>query len=730
MGIATDIKRGLRALLVVALAAFAAGAFAQDKGGDDDALEHDRYERATLKGSTIEPAKANLAGWFEVRHFPFWHDRNGATPAWEEIGPSVLQHSWGDLNNAGRCCAVVVDPTDPRIVWVGAASGGIWRSTDEGKTWNPVGDQNASLSIGALALDPFDHNTIYAGTGEPHNSIDSFFGAGLLRSSDGGQTWTLLSSDVYLGTSFSRIVPHPSRPGFLYAATTRGVLRSLDGGGTWVQLLKGAATDLLIDPKSPDTLVASIGASGGSPINGLYKTTDAGQTWKHLTNDLPSNPWAMARIQMANCQAFPNVLYVSIYGTNGHPAGMYKSTDFGESWIRLPNAPDYAGGQSWYDNYVMVSPVNPNVVFVGGTSTYRTVDGGDTWIDDTRSYAGGPVHPDNHFLAFSPVDPSTLYLCTDGGVFRSRNLGESWESVSNGLGTVQFQSLDVHPWDPNVAYGGTQDNGTNKYTGSKAWTNVFLGDGGVTHVNWKNPNIVYTEYVDLTICKSTDAGHTWDWNDTNGIDPHEGKLFYAPYNLDPSDPDTLVAGAQKVYRSTDAAASWTAISPILGSRVSAVVVAPSARGVIYAGTTDGHAWVTPNTGKNWYDISKGLPRGAYVNDICVDPRDARTVYLAINGWAPDHIWKSTDAGGHWTNLMDNLPPMPVNAIALDPHRPNRVYLATQLGVFVSDHGDGQWRRFGSGLPNVPVFSIVANARTGYVTIGTHGRGGWRIPLPD
>jgi photosystem II stability/assembly factor-like uncharacterized protein len=394
----------------------------------------------------------------------------------------------------------------------------------------------------------------------------------------------------------------------------------------------------------------------------------------------------------------------------------------------MPNAPSYAGGQAWYDNCIAVSPTNPNVVFVGGFSTFRTLDGGETWEDNTRSYGGGQVHPDHHSLTFSPADPKTVYLCTDGGAFRTRNLGQSWESISNGLATVQFQSVDVHPTDENIAYGGTQDNGTNKYTGSTAWTSVFLGDGGTTRVNWKNPDVVYTEYVNLTILKSHDGGKNWD-GATDGIDPAEGKLFYAPFNLDPSDPDTLVAGAQKVYRSTNAAAGWSPISPKLGSRVSAVTIAPNLSSVIYAGTNDGHVWVTPNTGKEWFEITKGLPRG-YISDICVDPRNARRVYVALGGWSPNRIWKSVDAGGTWQNVSDGLPDMPVQAITLDPRHPSTVFIATTIGVFASDQGGKRWSRYGVGLPNVPVFSIVANSKTNWLTIGTHGRGAWRVRLPE
>ncbi len=708
-------------LLVTLCAAF------QQKERADEQLQREAFERDNANGSTLPAARARLTAFFEVRHMPLWQTKNGVTPKWQEMGPTVISHSWGDMDNGGRTCMIAINPRDPRILYLAAASGGIWKSTDEGKSWNPIGDQIASMSVGAVAIDPFNPNVIYAGLGEPHYSLDSFHGVGFLRSRDAGKTWDLLSSDVFLDYTFSRIVPNPHRPGFLYAATSRGVFRSLDYGGTWVQLLSGPATDLLLDARSPDTLIASIGMPFGSSKNGLYKTTDAGASWTHLTRDLPAKATDLGRIQMDQCQAFPNVIYASLYGKANGLVGLYKSTDFGERWLRMPNAPSYAGGSAWYSNCIAVSPTNPNVVFVGGFSTFRTLDGGETWEDNTKSYAGGPVHPDHHSFTFSPTEPGTLYLCTDGGAFRTRNLGQSWESVSNGLATVQFQSVDVHPTDPNIAYGGTQDNGTNKFTGTTAWTNIFLGDGGVTRVNFKNPDVVYTEYVNLVLLKSTDAGKNWQ-DATNGIDPAEGKLFYSPYNLDPSDPDTLVAGAQRVYRSTDAATNWTAISPKLGARVSAVTIAPNLSKVIYAGTNDGRMWVTPNTGKAWYEISKGLPKG-YVNDICIDPHNARRAYVALGGWSPDRIWMTEDAGGTWKNLSGALPAMPIQAITLDPHHTNTLFIATTIGVFVSDDKGKNWKRFGAGLPNVPVFSIVANPVTDWLTIGTHGRGAWRIKLP-
>jgi photosystem II stability/assembly factor-like uncharacterized protein len=674
-------------------------------------------------------AKAELKAWFETRHFDLWANRNGVAGKWQELGPTTILNGWGGMENAGRMTALAVDPTDSRIVYAGAASGGIWKSEDFCATWHPVADFQPSLSYGCLAIDPFDHNTIYAGMGEPNNSQDSFHGAGLMRSRDAGKTWQLVATNVFIGQNFSRIVPNPARPGWLYVATSRGVLRTTDYGGTWVNLLDGDATDLLVDPQSPETIIAALGRAFGDSRNGLYRSDDAGQTWHRLTNDLPFPGRELGRLQFSQCAKYPQVIYAAMWSHGGQLLGLMKTTDFGHSWIRLPNAPNYAGSTQWYYNVVAVSPVNPNAVFVAGFSTFRSLDGGETWEDNTRSYAGGAIHPDHHALTFDPNDPETLYLCADGGVFRTRDLGNHWESVCHGLGTVQFTFVDVHPTDPKVAWGGTQDNGTNKFRGVPEWTNTFSGDGGVTRVSTKNPNVVYTEYVDLAMLKSTDGGESWSWGVTEGIDLSEGALFYAPFNLDPNDPDTLVAGARRVYRTTNAAGSWTPISPILGSRVSALTIAPRLSAVIYAGTSDGRMWVTPDTGKSWYEITAGMERG-YIADICVDPNNARHIYVAQSTWDHSTLWRSEDAGGHWTNISDNLPPVPVHGLVLNPSHPGTIYAGTEVGVFISTQRGGRWRRFGSGLPNAPVYSIVANKQTGFVTVGTHGRGAWRIPLGE
>lgn len=682
-------------------------------------------------GTNPAAAMAQFQAWYTTHLFPVYTVPGQPAAQWEEMGPGKLTHGWAGMDNAGRMTSLVVAP-DSTTLFAAAASGGLWRSFDAGMSWKPVADFTPSLSYGVIALDPRHPQTIYAGQGEQNNSADSFAGAGIMRSVDNGAHWTLLGLKVFSGQRFSQIICDPRTDGIVYAATTRGVMRSTDSGVNWVTLLPGNATDLAINPQSPNQMLAAIGYAKGDRLNGIYRSTDFGATWKKITKYFPYNPRNLGRLQFGQCRDYPNVMYVAMYSSEAYNQGLLgflKTEDFGKTWIQLPKAPSFAGGSAWYYNVVAVCPNNPNVIFLCGTTTYRSIDGGQTFQDITRSYGNGPVHPDHHWIAFDPNHPDTMYLCTDGGVFVSKDLGVTWEARNDNLATIQFQYLDVHPTDPSIAYGGTQDNGTNKFSGNYNWRNVQLGDGGYTIVDPFNPNTVYAEYVNLALYKTEDAGRTWQWGMTNGIDIKEGALFYNPFNIDPNDGNVLVTGTTRVYRTTDGEKTWTPISPFLGSNITALTIAPNNSKVIYVGTRQGKAFVTPDTGAHWYPISDGLPAQP-IDTIAIDPDDARIVYVGQTGLKDPTLWKSTDAGGHWTCISDKIPPVNVHQICLDPFDSSKVFAATDVGVFISLGGNGQWQKYGTKLPGAPVFSLVANKVTGWLTAGTHGRGGWRVPLPE
>jgi photosystem II stability/assembly factor-like uncharacterized protein len=685
----------------------------------------DYYEARRGTPPARPGASWRRSAWLDAMEVPYWTDPNGVTPSWECIGPLNITSGWGGYDDSGRISAIAVDPRDSQRVYIGASHGGVWLSEDGCKTWKPLSDFEASLSYGALILDPFDPDIIYGGTGEAHSSGDSYFGAGLLRSTDRGKTWELFGQPEFAGAYFGQLVASPNVKGLLIGATSHGLFRSLDRGRTWTKLLDGYFRDVVNSPRQPDVFYTC-----GGPGNAVavYKSSDSGNTWELLGGGLPP-PGPYGRSQLAICRDHPETVYVS-HIINGRTA-LYRTDDSGRTWRHLVNAYNYA---SWYNQFLACAPDNPDIIYEGGTTCHRSVDGGETWVDIARTYQWG-AHPDWHGYTFDPNDPRVLYAGTDGGLFISYDRGDTWIARNDGLATVQFTGIGVHPWDPYIAIGGTQDNGTLRYRHDKRWKQVFYGDGGTSIINPVNPDRMYTEYITLQMYRSDNGGDDWGWI-AGGID-RTGALFYAPFEMDPNNPDVLVAGASRVWRTTDGGDTWTAISGNMGS-VSALAVAPHNSEVVYAGSRDGRIWVTPNCGKDWYEITKGAAGdrggrgryGAFVSAIAVDPRSPRRVIVAFGGYGHKHLYRSENAGGTWTVIDDNLPDAPATHVVIDPTRPDDVYVSLDVGVFVSNSWGGHWRRYGIGLPHSPVERLDLNRRTGYLSTATHGRSAWRVPLPD
>lgn len=691
------------------------------KGLKDDIAGRAEYYAMRHAGNGRDPQEAMRAAVVGVGRLSYWKDFTGQGPKWECIGPFGLSEAWGSSDNSGRVSSIVIDPRNTRRIYLAGAIGGVWKSEDRGKTWTPMSDFEESLSFGALALDPFDPDTIYACTGEAHGASDSRLGVGMLRSNDQGRTWELFAQEELRGTAVGQMVCSKKVRGLLMVAAGNGLWRSLDGGKSWIKMVEGGFQDITNSYREPDTYYA---CGGTFARGGVWKTTDAGNTWRLLSGTRA--PGTFGRPQLAQCEEFPKTVYASFAVGEANGIAIYRTDDGGDTWTHLRGAVNYGGGQLWYDNFIACSPDNPKQLFGGGVTVYRTDDGGWIWRDVSRSYGDGVnTHPDFHCYRFDPHDPKTIYAGCDGGLFVSYDRGETWDSLNKGLATLQFVGMDVDPVNPHVAYGGTQDNGTSRGRGAPMWKEIFFGDGGITLVDYNRPNRVYTEYVGLTMAKSDDYGDNWV-DCTNGID-RSGALFYSPFELDPNNPDILVAGSAWVWRTTDWAQSWTRISGNMG-QVSAMRIARGHSEVIYAGSRWGGVWVTPNTGKDWYDINDGLPRD-FVTAIEIDPRTPRTAYVTLAGFGHDHIFKTENAGGSWTSVEDNLPDAPINHILVDPNRPEDVYIATEVGVFVSNSGGGNWKRYGVGLPNSVCQRLALNRRTGYLTVATHGRSCWRVPLP-
>lgn len=671
-----------------------------------------------------------------------------ADTAWMPLGPGNIPGL--SIQSTGRLTAIAVHPTNPNVIYVGGAQGGVWKTTNGGANWVPLTDKECSLAMGWIVIDPVDPEIVYAATGEQHFSGDSYFGCGVLRSTDGGATWTQLGAEVFDiasaasgGVRISRLVLDPRTAGStanatLYVAADNGVWKSTDGGASWRRTLNAGtggpapATDLVMHPSDPDVLYAAVGRVTGDAANGVYRSTDAGVTWTKL-GGFPSQD--VGRINLAIAPSQPSILYASMQNAFGGPGGdgsllgIYKSTDGGETWSLASNEPS-CGTQCWYDMTLAVHPNDPDTVFFGGVPLYRSTDGGQTF-QMVGTGPGGSIHVDQHVIIYDPNDPRTVYVGNDGGIYRSRSGGApgSWESLNTDIAITQFYAgIGLHPTDPDIMLGGTQDNGTLRYDGSPSWRNVLGADGGFTAIDFQDPRFAYaetqwTQNSGFSGPRRSDDGGPFELK-TIGIDLSDRALFIPPLVMDPSDPTVLYFGTFRLYRTTNRGESWEVISPELGSlgrTISAIAVAPSAPQVIYVGTSGGEIHRTRNGGGEWTNVSAGLPE-RFVTDIAVDPSNPDIAIATFSGFRTEHVFRTTDGGATWTAISNGLPDMPVNAVVTDPRSSLILYIGTDLGVFRTVNGGASWEPLNEGMPNVAVFDLALNPRTRRLVAATHGRG--------
>ncbi len=696
-------------------------------------------------------------------------------PQWQNIGPAPMISSkigQQQINVSGRVTALAIHPTQPNTVYLGAAQGGVWKTTNGGDSWTPLTDNQASMSMGALAIDPQNPNTIYAGTGEPTRGLDNYYGAGILKSTDGGATWTRQGISAFNGLAIARILVHPTNSNIVYAASsqsgqagpvspTRGIFRSQDGGVTWQGLLTCTAcfgaTDLEIDPGNPNTLYAGIQG------NGVFKSTDGGNNWGQLTNNLP-NPQSVGvgRVVLSISQSNPAVVYASyqiVIPNKYDGALVFGTTDGGATWTQISTGGyNFCGSQCWYSHTIEVDPANPNTLYAGGTANYsgnseadfsvrqvvvKTTNRGGSWLDlSDNSAPNRSLHPDMHVIAFDPANSQTLWVGNDGGVWKSTDGGQTWSNRNTNLATLQFTGIAVDPTNPAIIQGGMQDNNkafTTNGGATRGWTAVDVGDGGFGAIDPFNPTIWYgTRFGKSFQRNDQGSGLTGFWPIiTTGIDQADRALFYVPLAVDPSTQGVLYLGTYRVYRTTDRGDSWTAVSPDLSGGqgyVSAIAVAPSGPATVWAGTSDGRIQVTTNSGGSWTNTTAAPLPSRYVSRLAVSPTDPKTAYAVFSGFnthtpgEPGHVFKTTNRGASWQDISGNLPDVPVQSIALDASHPGTVYIGTDTGVFRTQDDGGSWIPFNNGLANVAVVDLVLTANNSKLFAATHGRSIYRVDL--
>ncbi|HET9485731.1 MAG TPA: hypothetical protein VFO79_17340 [Xanthomonadales bacterium] len=779
----------------------------------------DAYPRALAQAKSLRRHSAVSGKSYDVADAK-------AAPRWEFLGPT---------NIAGRARTLEFDPRNPDRLLLGGVSGGVWESLDAGSSWRPLSEGAEFINIGALAIDPVEPDTIYAGTGELYRNSGqpyaAMWGQGILVSRDGGRTFVQLSAtanDDFRYVADVVLSPHDHRR--LYAATNTGLWRSDDAGTSFRQVLRPldaqgrlryeGCNELQVLPDGARDRVLAACASRSTddrywlpgtilPVNDcgtdrpcpatLFLNEDAGGdgAWQPVLSEA-----GMGRTILDYARSSPNVVYalsasiVPGHDRNGDGAGdydnglhaLFRSDDGGRTWqARLRN--DSADALStyllsysdnfeqcqgffdaysagWYNMALAVDPRNAEVVWTGGMELYRSDDGGRSfgkasyWTANPNGGVG--VHADMHLLRFDPrYDGSAnqrLYVANDGGLAATLNAnapthrgaltacaptsgGITWNSLVSGLGTTQFYTGAVTP-NGTLYMGGTQDNGTLRNStngGSRVFAHIFGGDGATVAIDPRNPNTQYVSYQNVNIHRSINGGPFI--RATSGI--ADSSIFIMPYLIDPTAPDRLYAGGSRLWRTNNQGTAWSAASASFGpeflDKVSALAVAPSNGNRMLVGNQRRIFWnhnaTASGGGTPWQSSS---PRTGWVSSLNFDPVDANVAYATYSSFGGAHVWRSGDGGQSWSAIDGSgaarLPDIPVHTLAIDPTNRARLFVGTDLGVFVTTDGGASWAVENTGFANTIVESLrvapgdASNPARLYAF--TYGRGVWRVPLAD
>lgn len=665
---------------------------------------------------------------------------------WASLGPAPSTFGgWAFGNVSGRVAALAADWPSGTF-YVGSASGGLWKSTNLGASWSPLFDSAGTLTIGTVTVDPNDPQTLWIGTGENVSGCESYFGIGLLRSTDGGATWEARngggSSTLEDLSSFADVVVDPRNSnhlvtgGRLRGCTTGngqsgGLYTSDDGGMTWTPRLSGTQIyEIVQDPAVQDIFWAASN-------KGIYKSTDNGANWTLQTaSGLPNGD--TGRTELAVSPSDSSVVYALFASGASGNAEFWRSGDGGASWTKMSEGGDACDGQCWYNMVVRVHRTDPDIVYRGTVHVFKSLDGGATWTDLSNSWGSSQkVHQDTHELLMNPDDPESFWVGCDGGVWQSQDGGSSFVNRIGNLTMTQFYAIGVHPTDGGIICGGAQDNSSLARTTSDVWDlQAVTGDGFVCHIDPQNPDYNYiTSYPSggYPHVSRSENGILGSFHGITGAGSgiYEGDRinWVTPYILDPTSPNILFLGTHRVYRSTNYGDHWDPVGPedlTNGSgNVLSLDINRNFPNVVLAGTTDGKVWRSTNGGIDWTDISTGLPSRA-INDLASDPTNPGRLLAVVGGFNSAHLWVWGEDSG-WSEGGSGLPNVPTNTVMMLTD--SRVYVGADTGVFKSIDGGASFEPFMNGLPQgLVVTDLKYNQSLDLLSAGTYGRGAWQIVL--
>lgn len=706
--------------------------------------------------------------WFyRQRAYPFTELRSDLyykameqIQAMEKNGLKTGQESWtlvGPVNIGGRVTDIEMPSNDQNTIYLGAASGGIFKSTDLGTTWKPIFDNSVALSIGDIDISKTNPDLLYAGTGEPNagGGSHTYEGYGVYKSTDAGATWN--QNGLTEAGSIGRVKIDPLNPDTVYVAamghlfsynSERGVFRTRDGGANWQKVLyltdSTGASDLCINQADPRIIYAAMWErtrrpqyqSYGGKTSGLWRTSDGGDTWSELLNGLPKGD--VGRIGIDISDTNPLVLYATYTDSTGYLNGIYKTIDGGDNWSRTADLGENSSYWWWFSE-IDVDPINPNIAYVSGFNAYKTTNGGTTWKQTFNN-----AHVDMHGVFVHPKDNALSLLCSDGGLFISRAGGNTPFHIEN-LPITQFYTCEVDYQNPDQYYGGAQDNGVIRVTNGMVnrWRSILGGDGFVVKVDPTDSRYVYAEYQYGELSRSIDSALTFDYG-KQGIIGGDRWNWKSPLELDPRNPSILYFGSNRLYKSNNRAQTWRPVSSDLTNgpgpmpqfinygTLTTISVSPLDGNIIYVGTDDGNVWSTLNGTSTWTNLSASLP-DRWITCVQTSSFDKAEAFVTISGYRWDsylpHVYRTTNNGQSWEDVSGNLPDFPVNNIVLDPVIKNTWYIGTDGGVFITQNAGISWEIYGSGLPKVPVLDLYLHAPTRVLTAATFGRSMYTIPLP-
>ena len=665
---------------------------------------------------------------------------NYLSSQWTFIGPDQVPKQIGtnDDGGIGRINCIAFHPTDSNTMWVGAPSGGVWKTTDGGKSWNTTTDALAAIGVSDIAVNPKNPEIIYLATGDGDFGVVKTYSIGIIKSVNGGGSWqaTGLVNQISDQVAFSRMLINPDLPDIMIASSSNGLYATADGWVNFSKIMSGNFKDLEFKPSSYSTIYATTVDYAGRAR--IYKSINGGQLFNESMTGM-SISGRVNRIELAVTPANPNVVYALCSdATNNGFYALYKTTNSAVSWTLVydnsglnllgwsPLGSD-TGGQGSYDLSLAVSPTNENEIYVGGVNVWRSLNGGFSWSIKGLWYVSGVVgyiHADHHEFIYSPLN-NALYSGNDGGIYKTYNKGETWTDLSNGLAILQIYRMAQSELDPGMIVTGNQDNGTIMLR-SGEWTEIIGGDGMECFIDYDDLNTIYGTLYYGDIRKSYNGGESFD-----SIPPASALqgAWITPIAMHPKIPNILYAGYQKVYKTINGGSTWETLSDFQSgsNNLQVVALAPSNDNVIYIATRN-NVYKSTNGGNSWNNISTGLP-SQYKADIAVSETDPEKLWIVLSGYSDGNkVYRSDNGGQTWINYSEGLPNLPVNTIVYQNSSNQILYIGTDIGVYYRDAAMETWVKFGNGLPNVSVYDLKILYATKKIRAATHGRGVWEAGI--